>query len=80
MCDTVGRHTFEGIKFQGLPEICFKWKFSWTNFGGIPSHLKYFQIAAKNFEDKYFQGWINIHEILENFYPQNMLPMIILLG
>jgi len=25
--NTVGRHIFEGIKFQGLPEICLKLKF-----------------------------------------------------
>ena len=26
---------------------------------------------AENFEDKYFRGFVFIHEILENFYPQN---------
>jgi len=67
---TIEQNIFEEIKFQGLPEICFKWKFSWTNFQGITSRLKYFWIVAKNFEDKYFRGWINILKILENFYLQ----------
>jgi len=32
-------------------------------------------ICAKVFEDKYFQGSINIHKILENFYPQKYVAL-----
>jgi len=35
-------------------------------FSRIISCLKYFQNAAKIFEDEYFQDWKNICEILEN--------------
>jgi len=41
----------------------------------ITSHLKYFKSAAKNFEDKYFRGWINIRKILGNFYPQKYVTL-----
>jgi len=41
----------------------------------ITSRLKYFQKAAKIFEDEYFQGWVNIHKILKKFYPQKYVAV-----
>ena len=34
---------------------------------------------SKKFEDKYFQGSVNIREILDNFYPQKYVTLSYLL-
>jgi len=38
-CITIGQHIFEEIKFQGLPESCFKMELFVDKFSRIKSRL-----------------------------------------
>jgi len=45
-------------------------------FSRITSCLKFFQSAAKNFKDKYFQGWINPQNTQKNLSLKICCPTV----
>jgi len=69
---------FQGDKILRINRNLLKMEIFMDKFLRITSRLKYFQSAAKIFEEKYSQGWINIREILENMLPYS--NVILLLG